>query len=1075
MRVQTLARRSLRGLNAAGGFLSRPRKPRYLYLTAFFLPVLIMGLMWAVCGVIPFGSKMILAHDQWHQYYPFFLDLRSRLQNGESLFHSWTTGMGVNYLSLFAYYLASPLNLPAFLLPEGLVMPWYTLMVLVRLGLAGLFCAFFLRKVFGREELTVAVFSTAYALCAFLMGYYWNAIWLDTVALLPLVALGTLELLRDRRYVLYVVSLSLSVFCSYYIGLFTCLFVLLLFIGWHIVNWDDLAGFWTRFWRIALFTLIALGMTAMLTIPAFLGLQTTSSAVNKFPSANAMNIVSIPERSYQAGMELINRGELQNLFRFFGREAPSYEDASTFVPQWIGAHEALVSLRLGYFKAFLAAFRIPIQGLVRVLSNAGSLTEPTSMEGLPNIFCGFFTLILAAVYLLCRRIPLRERIFTVLLLLFFANSFLFRTLDYIWHGLHFPNMLPHRFSFLWSFTVIFMAFRAYTQIEHLSRWRAVAMIVPVTLLLYCVISGGTRRAALGSTLVATFALALLLLYSFRVVKKELLVLGLCGCMLVESLGCAVLGVHKIGFTDSSYYPSKKTDTQSVLETMEWREEDSVDLWRAEVAMRQTLNDGTLLGYNGISCFSSAANSRVSVFLQSLGLAASAAGNRYVYQEADPFTNLLLGLKYLIDRNGRNVNPRYFREVARQGEVCLLENRAYLPLGFLVGDNTLDYDPNQPVSLPFDRLNHLFREMTGLEGELFQPFNFEEATAVGSAELSARNTTGFKVGGSCDEENYVEALFRMPRDGMLCIYSKSNGAQDILWFLNGVQQYGWSDSYGYNRFMGSFSAGDEISLRYRAKKSGTPATVLLGAACFDGELFDQGYSLLSGGSMITTLVSDTRVEGAVRVYDPGLLYLSIPNDPGWTLTVDGQETRITPVGDAMIAAHLEPGLHAIALDYETPGFSLGLKISIISLAAFLAFLIVALLSRFSNPPIVKVPVSLADPRQSSRRPDPDAPPAAEPLPPRAPGGMPPLDLTQAWSHGQDPSPEETAALRDSAPAPEPSEQDSAGARRELLSTTGVFDPSALPPESDNPGSFDTLAYLERLDRLLEQTEDRPPQD
>ena len=86
-------------------------------MTAFFLPLLIMGVVWACCGVIPFGSRMILAHDQWHQYYPFYLDLRTRLQNGNSLLHSWTTGMGTNYLSLFAYYLASPLNLPAVLLP----------------------------------------------------------------------------------------------------------------------------------------------------------------------------------------------------------------------------------------------------------------------------------------------------------------------------------------------------------------------------------------------------------------------------------------------------------------------------------------------------------------------------------------------------------------------------------------------------------------------------------------------------------------------------------------------------------------------------------------------------------------------------------------------------------------------------------------------------------------------------------------------------------------------------------------------------------------------------------------------
>ena len=371
MTIQSAARKSLRGFYAAGGFLSRPRKARYLYLTAFFLPLLIMGVVWACCGVIPFGSRMILAHDQWHQYYPFYLDLRTRLQNGNSLLHSWTTGMGTNYLSLFAYYLASPLNLPAVLLPEGLVMPWYNLMVLVRLGLAGLFCAHFLRKTFGREELAVAVFSTAYAFCAFLMGYYWNAIWLDTVALLPLVTLGTFELMRERRYVLYVVSLAMSVYCSYYIGLFVCIFVLLLFLGWHVVNWDDLAGLWTRFWRIAVFTLVALGMTAFLTVPAYLGLQATSSAVNKFPNAYAMNIVKIPEMTHQAGIELIAKGKVADLYAFFGKQVPEFTGESVTYPSWIGAHEALLSLRLGYVGAFFSSFRVPLQGIRDVLSTPG--------------------------------------------------------------------------------------------------------------------------------------------------------------------------------------------------------------------------------------------------------------------------------------------------------------------------------------------------------------------------------------------------------------------------------------------------------------------------------------------------------------------------------------------------------------------------------------------------------------------------------------------------------------------------------------------------------------------------------
>ena len=37
----------------------------------------------------------------------------------------------------------------------------------------------------------------------------------------------------------------------------------------------------------------------------------------------------------------------------------------------------------------------------------------------------------------------------------------------------------------------------------------------------------------------------------------------------------------------------------------------------------------------------------------------------------------------------------------------------------------------------------------------------------------------------------------------------------------------------------------------------------------------------------------------------------------------------------------------------------------------------------------------------------------------------------------------------------------------LKTTGVFDPNDYPAEMDKPGSFESLAYLNRLDQLLEE--------
>jgi uncharacterized membrane protein YfhO len=235
--------------------------------------------------------------------------------------------------------------------------------------------------------------------------------------------------LKEGKWTLYTFSLFLAVWCSYYIGFFVCIFVLLIFIGWHVVNWDDIGGFGIRLLKFALFTAVALGMTAMLTVPAFLGLQATSNAENKFPKANALNVNVGTEDSINTAAERLTAGELSGLNEFFGREPVRFDAERKVSYVWGGPDDVLLNLKLGEFKAAAKSFLMPLRGFRKVLSNTADGVVPTTMEGLPNIACGFITLILAILYLFCRRIPLRERIFAVLLLFFFGCSFLFRTLD----------------------------------------------------------------------------------------------------------------------------------------------------------------------------------------------------------------------------------------------------------------------------------------------------------------------------------------------------------------------------------------------------------------------------------------------------------------------------------------------------------------------------------------------------------------------------------------------------------------------------------------------------------------------
>ena len=576
--------------------MNRTRKNNFRWnplALAFAFPCVGMLFVMLISQYEPFGDYSMLYSDMYHQYYPFFVAFREALRSGESLLHSWNVGLGMDYLGLIAYYLASPLNLLSVLVPQQWLLEYFSLLVPIKLGLAGLFFAIFLKQMFGKEDLSIAVFGAFYGLCAWALGYQWNVMWLDTFALLPLVALGTVALLRDKKFILYTLSLFLSVFTNYYIGLFTCIFILLLFFIYEICRWQGFKRFCLDLCRIAFFSILAIGMTAILELPAYAALQTTQSSVNQFPKGFRMNIA----------------GE----------------------NTWKGLFEAMR----------------------KVAGNMGGGIEPTFKEGLPNLYCGVSSIMLAFLYLTAKEVKLRDKICAVALLVFFMLSFILRQLDYIWHGFHFTNMIPYRFSFLFSFVMLYMAYRAWLMRHSFQIWKILAAVVLTLGVLAC----SEERE---NWVYLLYNLGFLGLYAgiliYRNSAKKLaedadrdeikrhiaamqhrnrlsatLLLAVMGAELICNL--VSFGVHFSG-TSVSNYPRGTTYTASVIRYMKEREEDNL-FFRAETTHSQTLNDGALNGYNGVTAFTSSANVKVTEFMQTLGYGAKNNYNRYCYEEASP--------------------------------------------------------------------------------------------------------------------------------------------------------------------------------------------------------------------------------------------------------------------------------------------------------------------------------------------------------------------------------------------------------------------------------------------------------
>lgn len=904
------------------------------YALAFAIPVVMMFTVMIIGGYEPFGnSRAILYSDEFHQYYPFYVAFRKALLSGNSLLYSWNVGMGMDYLALISYYLASPLNLLCVLVPESWTLEAFSLLMPVKLGLASLFFAIFLNKLFDKNDLSISLFGSFYGMCAWALAYQWNVMWLDSFAMLPLMALGTIWLLRDKRFVLYTVILFLSIFANYYIGLFVCIFVLLIFICYEICRWPGFRRFFSDLARIAIFTVIAIGMTAVLELPALAGLQTTQSSVNKFPTTFQLNIAS------------------ENTL--------------------LGLAEAMC----------------------KVASNMSGALRPSFKEGLPNIYCGIGSMLLAFIFLTSKDIKLRDKICSVFLLLFFMVSFIIRQLDYIWHGMHFTNMIPYRFSFLYSFVILYMAYRAYLLRDRFKWWQiATAGILAVAIvamsedrekLHYLVYNAGFLILYLGTFIyglagkkpsvkadqnavvqyppeedtipqyqpeentipqyqpeedtIAQYQLDqnAIAEYEAKVKKRQRISsLALSGIMALELVGNIVSFGIRFPATNITDYPKGTVDSEKVIEHMQLLEADTL-FYRAETTHYQILNDGALNGYNGITTFTSSANVKVTEFMNALGYGAKNTYNRYAFEEGSPVSNLFLDLKYMIERDGNEAENSYFESIYSSGDVMLLRNRYYLPLGFLSNQELATLDWN--VTDHFSFQNQLFTAATGVSEDVWSMMNNYTITAE-DVTLDQNDGEWNCSYSGAKKDSAIVYEFTADRDGYMCLGLNLTDRNSYTVSKNGEQLYSETLSLPQMIAVSDVKVGDTIQVRLTCKEDEEGKMYVIGAI-MDPEVFRTGYDVLAASTLELTSFSDTLVEGTIECDRNGLLYTSIPQNGNWSVYVDNQEVEPTLIGDAMIGVYLTEGGHDLRFEYKNEAFSYGWKISLACLMCFVIALLV----------------------------------------------------------------------------------------------------------------------------------------
>ena len=882
------------------------KRDRSYLLWAFLLPFTVMLLLYVRDGVYPFGTNSVLVLDLNGQYVGFYEALRAFVYGNGSLLYSFARSLGGEMMGIYAYYIASPFSYIVALFPEGNITEALFFIFILKAGCCGLTFGIYLHAKQYAKPVETVLFSCLYALTSYAIVMQHNSMWIDNLILLPLVTLGIEQVVKYRRFRLFVLSLALALLSNFYIGYMTCIYVLLYFFYYfYAYNGDgqnnplhEKNHYFRSLLRMGLYSAFAIGMAAIIILTVSYSL---SFGKNSFSE-------------------------------------PNYTPTIRFDP-------------LSFF--------------AKMLPNSYDTVEP---EGLPFVYCGILTLLLLPLYFLNRRFRRGERIASFVFLLVFYVSMSVSSLDMLWHGGQAPNWLNYRYSFFLCFILLVLATRAFARISDVTERQILS--VAVVLCAMIALAGAMQYrnfslTAMAVSLLLVAALTMLLLCLRRrgeiarpffsslallVVIAELFYNG------TWQLYC----LHAdVGSTTRESYVKYHETTGTAVSFIKGMDDS---FYRMETTDHRVTNDVMELGYRGVTNSTSTLNTATLRFLNRMGLLATSHWSEY--KGSTMTLDSLLGIRYIITPTYHCPQDGYV-SVYDDENHSVYRTPYALSLAYAAREAVRTCDITSPTLHPLERQNLWVAAMTGSDRPLYLPLKAQaefDHVRYELMELGSDKVLYYELLSDVYMENKekIEAgeidagdLFApesgltfditVEHDGILYFYIPTEYPNDVTVYVNG-EYYGSLDGsdLDYVKSLGYRETGDELHVTVRMEKCSF-FYYPVDSVCFyqeDAEAVTESMRALTAGNFRITSYTEDAFTGTLTAGEgQTVVQTTIPYDAGWQIHVDG--TPVTPYMtlDALLAFDIAEGEHTIEMVYRPTCYVRGKCISLLSLALFLLLVLI----------------------------------------------------------------------------------------------------------------------------------------
>lgn len=562
----------------------------------------------------------------------------------------------------------------------------------------------------------------------------------------------------------------------------------------------------------------------------------------------------------------------------------------------------------------------------------GSFDFQEMQKGYPNIFVGSLALFSFLSYFKEKRISLFQRLYALFITVIILISFNIEMLDKLWHAGQFPNWYSYRFSFLFSFWIVFLGYQ----------WALKKTTIGVreTFVYFILILAAGIGFILfpqdylqGWQIALGFGLSMGILYSLILIGrgKRMHQKFLISFVVIELLLNSIITLSRLGYemnSEFTAYQASLSNWSTVLRPAE------NEFYRSEKTMLRSKNDSLQVPTYGVSHFSSTFEKETERFFDAIGVR---QGNAYVnYSNGTLLTDALLGIKNtFIETTDATYNERWerkdledFSTIASFDEGHIVTNPNALSIAYPM--KAILKSMKVPTNHPITMQNQLANALSGTTSpkNIFTKVPYEttfeniSASPVVYQRVQLEDNTRFGT---------ITLTFTPEtNDPIYLEMAGTIGEEDLEMTLNG-------EPYAFYPVQSK-----PVLLSVAKNQKGHPQTlqIIVKADGFE-------FSKLSLYSLNTTLLNErleqtkaqelkletfsaTQFSGTMDVLEDSTVLTTIPYSKGWKVWVDGQEVQTYKILDSLLGFTISKGAHHIEYRYTTPFLLEGSLVSLASL-------------------------------------------------------------------------------------------------------------------------------------------------